>query len=145
LWVAEHAEGRKEGLLLVLLLFPKGGPLADRSGAPSGDRGIVRATQFHSKRQIRAKRLSLQAVGRNRLWREKRAATTIRFLLRSAANQWGPFSAMMRVIDLASGRSYGITRARPRPLLTRTRPKSCRGRKTPRDLETISVCLSVSV
>jgi hypothetical protein len=75
---------------------------------------------------------------------EKRAATaTIRFLLRSAANQWGHLSTMMRVINLASGRSCGKTRTRPRPLLTRARPKSCRGRKTPRDLETVSVCLSV--
>ena len=79
--------GKERRASLVLLLFPKGGPLADLSGAPSGDWGIVRATQFHSKRQIRAKRLSLQAVGRNRLWRGKKGGDCYDSLFASLCRQ----------------------------------------------------------
>ena len=62
--------GKERRASLVLLLFPKGGPLADLSGAPSGDWGIVRATQFHSKRQIRAK-IVPAGSGEKPLWRVK--------------------------------------------------------------------------
>lgn len=58
-----------------------------------GNRRIGRARQFHNRGRS-AQRLSLQAVGGNRLWREKRAAVTTRFLLCVAANQWG-FSLLL--------------------------------------------------
>ena len=70
--------GRRSSL--VLLLFPKGGPLADLSGAPSGDWGIVRATQFHSKRQIRAK-IVPAGSGEKPLWRVKMSSDYSLFAL----------------------------------------------------------------
>ena len=72
--------GKERRASLVLLLFPKGGPLADLSGAPSGDWGIVRATQFHSKRQIRAKSVPAGS-GEKPLWRVKMSSDYSLFAL----------------------------------------------------------------
>jgi hypothetical protein len=72
--------GKERRASLVLLLFPKGGPLADLSGAPSGDWGIVRATQFHSKRQIRAK-IVPAGSGEKPLWRVKMSSDYSLFAL----------------------------------------------------------------
>ena len=73
-------QGKERRASLVLLLFPKGGPLADLSGAPSGDWGIVRATQFHSKRQIRAK-IVPAGSGEKPLWRVKMSSDYSLFAL----------------------------------------------------------------
>jgi hypothetical protein len=72
--------GKERRASLVLLLFPKGGPFADLSGAPSGDWGIVRATQFHSKRQIRAK-IVPAGSGEKPLWRVKMSSDYSLFAL----------------------------------------------------------------
>ena len=72
--------GKERRASLVLLLFPKGGPLADLSGAPSGDWGIVRATQFHSKRQIRAKIVPAGSEEKP-LWRVKMSSDYSLFAL----------------------------------------------------------------
>jgi hypothetical protein len=50
------------------------------SGAPSGDWGIVRATQFHSKRQIRAK-IVPAGSGEKPLWRVKMSSDYSLFAL----------------------------------------------------------------
>ena len=78
--VSRVRRGKERRASLVLLLFPKGGPLADLSGAPSGDWGIVRATQFHSKRQIRAK-IVPAGSGEKPLWRVKMSSDYSLFAL----------------------------------------------------------------
>jgi hypothetical protein len=65
------------------------------SGAPSGDWGIVRATQFHSKRQIRAK-IVPAGSGEAPFVEGKNEQRLFAFCFAAAANQWGHFSTMMR-------------------------------------------------